>query len=127
MNCIPNMFQRSVGNSLNSNVLPDMSSPTAGRGGSLSLQQKQKMLAESENIQRMSTQPKLTPMSSIGGGLSSKGASTGARDLSSSLMTANLNQLKTSQSFTTTGPQGFNAMSNSNAATTQGKYCRHGI
>ena len=78
-----------------------MSSPIAGAAGSLSLQQKQKMLADSENLQRMTNQPKLSPMSSGGtttnANLPSKGL-TGTKDLTASLMNANLNQIQSGQS-----------------------------
>ena len=84
-----------------------MRSPLSGQGGNLSLTEKQKMLADSENLQRMATQPKLTPMSTGGMGsmntpVSSKGT-TDVKDLTSSLMSANLNQMKHSQSFTAGG------------------------
>ena len=93
-----------------------MSSPLSGSGGNLSLTQKQKMLADSENLKRMSTQPKLTPMSTGAKGVmnsqsSSKGT-TDVKDLTSSLMSANLNQMKHSKSFSSGG---FNAQTNSSS------------
>ena len=91
-----------------------MSSPIVGAGGSLSLQQKQKMLADSENLKRMTNQPKLSPMSSGGSttnaNLPSKG-SMEAKDLTASLMTANLNQIQSGQSAS---GGSFNKMGSSN-------------
>ena len=93
-----------------------MSSPLSASGGNLSLTQKQKMLADSENLKRMANQPKLTPMSSGGmGSMSSQPSSKGTsdvKDLTSSLMSANLNQMKHSQSFSSAG---FNTKSNTNS------------
>ena len=101
-----------------------MSSPISGQGGNLSLTQKQKMLADSENLQRMATQSKLTPMSTAGMGsmntqLPSKGT-TDVKDLTSSLMSANLNQMKHSQSFTSGG---FNTKGNPSSMS-QGWYLK---
>ena len=100
------LFQ-SHGSSIGSSAVPDMSSPLSGSGGNLSLTQKQKMLADSENLKRMATQPKLTPMASGTMGSMSSQSSTKAtsdvKDLTSSLMSANLNQMKHSQSFTSGG------------------------
>ena len=99
-----------------------MSSPLSGSGGNLSLTQKQKMLADSENLKRMATQPQLTPMSSGAMGSmrsqSSTKATSDVKDLTSSLMSANLNQMKHSQSFTSGG---FNAKGNTNSLN-QGYY-----
>merc|ERR1712018_928803 len=93
-----------------------MSSPLSGSGGNLSLTQKQKMLLDSENLKRMATQPKLTPMSSGAiGSMNSQSttkATSDVKDLTSSLMSANLNQMKHSQSFT---PGGFNTKGNTNS------------
>ena len=108
------MQERNLGTS----ALPDMSSPISGSSGNLSLSQKQKMLSDSENLQRMATQPKMTPLSS-GGPRSSiksqtalKGGIPEVKDLTSSLMSANLNQMKHSQSHT---GGGFNAKGNTNS------------
>ena len=101
-------------------ALPDMRSTIAGPNGNLSLQQKQKMLADSENLKRMGNQPKLTPMSGSGTTMSLKNSSTKStevKDLTSSLMSANLNQMKHSQSFSAGG---FSPMGNSSSLN-QGK------
>ena len=100
-----------------------MTSPIAGPGGSLSLQQKQKMLADSEHLQRMTNQPKLSPITSSGRTTNStmhaKGLTTGAKDLTASLMTANLNQMNSGQSsFSSSG--GFNKMGSSPNSSIQG-------
>ena len=90
-----------------------MSSPIASSSGNLSLNQKQKMLADSENLKRMATQPKLTPMAGSGSGRNSQQWPKGkeVKDLTSSLMSANLSQMKHSQTF---GGGGFNVQGNSN-------------
>ena len=93
-----------------------MSSTTVGSSGNLSLHQKQKMLADSENLQRMATQPKLTPMPGGGSPMNSQPSSKGftdVKDLTSSLMSANLNQMKHSQSFSVGG---FNTMGNNSSS-----------
>ena len=102
---------------MGTSALPDMNSPISGSSGNLSLTQKQKMLSDSESLQRMATQPKLTPLSS-GGPRSSHNQQTSSRvgipevkDLTSSLMSANLSQMKHSQSHT---GGGFNAKGNMN-------------
>ena len=80
-----------------------MSSPLAGSSANLSLNQKQKMLADSENLKRMANQPQLTPIAgpraSMSPLTSSQKGLTDVKDLTSSLMSANLNQMKHSQSF----------------------------
>ena len=97
-----------------------MSSTTVGTGGNLSLQQKQKMLADSENLKRMTNQPKLAPVPGGGSTMHSQPSSKGftdVKDLTSSLMSANLNQMKHSQSFSTGG---FNTMGNNSSSLNQG-------
>ena len=88
---------------MGTSAVPDMSSPLAGSSANLSLNQKQKMLADSENLKRMANQPQLTPIAgprtSMSPLTSSQKGSTDIKDLTSSLMSANLNQMKHSQSF----------------------------
>ena len=61
----------------------------------------------------MATQPKLTPMAGSGSGMNSQQWPKGkeVKDLTSSLMSANLSQMKHSQTF---GGGGFNVQGNSN-------------
>ena len=108
-------LQQSPSSNLGQPALPDMRSTIAGPNGNLSLQQKQKMLADSENLKRMGNQPKLTPMSRSGTTTSLKKSSTKCtevKDLTSSLMSANLNQMKHSQSFSAGS---FSPMGNSSS------------
>jgi len=114
---------KSKGTTLGTSAVPDMSSPLAGSSANLSLNQKQKMLADSENLKRMANQPQLTPIAgpraSMSPLTSSQKGSTDVKDLTSSLMSANLNQMKHSQSFsgktfnsTTSSSQGWSTMGN---------------
>ena len=104
---------------MGTSAVPDMSSPLAGSSANLSLNQKQKMLADSENLKRMANQPQLTPIAgprtSMSPLTSSQKGSTDIKDLTSSLMSANLNQMKHSQSFS---GKTFNSATSSSQGTT---------
>jgi len=78
-----------------SKKLAPMTSMTSspGGGGALSLEQKQKILRDSETQKRMSSQSPLAPMS-LGGGGKSNHSVAGTKDLTSSLISSNLNQMK---------------------------------
>merc|ERR1719192_69352 len=91
-----------------------------GGGGALSLEQKQKILRDSETQKRMSGQSPLAPMS-LGGGGKSNHSVGGTKDLTASLISSNLNQMKhTAPSSAMKSSQSFSSGWGSNAAPSAG-------
>jgi len=105
-----------------SKKLAPMTSMTSspGGGGALSLEQKQKILRDSETQKRMSSQSPLAPMS-LGGGGKSNHSVGGTKDLTASLISSNLNQMKhTAPSTAMKSSQSFSSGWGSNAAPSAG-------
>ena len=71
-----------------------VSSPPATNSGSLSLSDKQKLLKESEIASKLASQPQLKPHKTM-----TTKSSSQTKDLTATLMEANVNQMKTSQTF----------------------------
>lgn len=71
--------------------------PPPGRTSSpkhMSLEEKQRIIKQTESMQRMKTNAQLTPVQNI-----SKAPARGTKDLTQTLMESNLSQMKTSQSL----------------------------
>ena len=72
------------------------SPPATTNSGSLSLSDKQKLLKESEIASKLASQPQLKPHKTM-----TTKSSSQTKDLTATLMEANVNQMKTSQTFST--------------------------
>ncbi len=88
----------------NTNHVPQQQHPVGGPGGGnkpLSLADKQRLLKESETASKIGQQAQLKPTSMSGMGKTSTSRQT--KDLTSSLMESNLNQMKHSQTMSSIG------------------------